>query len=223
MFEYIGGSSFIDTAIGNLTNGKTAVLLWNLENGRYFLILSLFLFGILAGRKKLFEWNEKTKAFWQRALIYAGIIFTLVYTPQLFLDKLVKSEAIMRSMNILLSTYSNTAFMVVLVAGFSLLFHSRLFNKPLNYFSPFGKMSLSNYVFQSMIGSFIYYGFGLGLYQYTGATYGLLIGLVLTILLGVFCTWWAKNNKRGPLETIWHKLTWINFNQQAKGISEIGE
>ncbi len=217
MLEYVGGNSFIDTAIGNLTNGKTAVLLWNLENGRYFLILSLFLFGILAGRKKLFAWGEATKSFWKKALIYASIVFIVVYISQLYLDKLIESKAITRSVNILLSTWSNTSFMVVLVAGFCLLFHSRFLNKPLNYFSSFGKMSLSNYVFQSILGSFIYYGFGLGLYQYTGATYGVLIGIALTILLGLFCSWWEKNNKRGPLETIWHKLTWVNFNPQAKG------
>ncbi len=216
MIEYIGGDSFINTIVGNLTNGKTAVLLWNFENGRYFLILSLFLFGILAGRKKLFAWSDKTKLFWKRALIFASISFAVFYTPQLFLDKITQSKAITRSAEILLSTWSNTSFMVVLVAGFSLLFHSKLFNKMLSYFSAFGKMSLTNYVFQSIIGSFIYYGFGLGLYKYTGATYGVLIGIVLTILLGVFCKWWAKNNKRGPLETIWHKLTWMSGSPRPK-------
>jgi uncharacterized protein len=62
---------------------------------------------------------------------------------------------------------------------------------------------------QSIIGAFIYYGFGLGLYQYTGATYCLLIGVVLAILQWNFSNWWMKNHKQGPLETLWHKGTWI--------------
>ena len=72
-------------------------------------------------------------------------------------------------------------------------------------------MSMSNYIMQSVLGSVIYYGFGLGLYQYTGATYCLLIGIVLAIIQGIFSSWWMKNHKQGPLETIWHKLTWISF------------
>jgi uncharacterized protein len=79
----------------------------------------------------------------------------------------------------------------------------------LNIFAPLGRMSLSNYIMQSLIGSFIYFGFGLGLYQYTGGTYCLLIGIVLAILQGYFSTWWMKNHKQGPLEIIWHKATWI--------------
>jgi len=70
-------------------------------------------------------------------------------------------------------------------------------------------MSLSNYVMQSIIGSSIYYGFGLGLYKYTGATFSLLIGIGLFLLQYYFCRWWMKNHDHGPLEGIWHRLTWI--------------
>jgi len=62
---------------------------------------------------------------------------------------------------------------------------------------------------QSIIGSVIYYGFGLALYRYTGATYCLLIGIALAVFQGYFSSWWMRNHKQGPLEIIWHKLTWI--------------
>ena len=74
-----------------------------------------------------------------------------------------------------------------------------------------GRMSLSNYIIQSIMGSFIYYGIGLGLYQYTGTTYSLLIGIALAILQGFFSAWWLKRSIRGPLETLWHKATWIGL------------
>jgi uncharacterized protein len=70
-------------------------------------------------------------------------------------------------------------------------------------------MSLSNYIIQSIIGSMIYYGFGLGLYKYTGATYCLIIGIALATLQGFFSYWWIRKYNQGPLEIIWHKLTWI--------------
>jgi len=101
------------------------------------------------------------------------------------------------------------AFMMVLVSGFVLLFQNNFFHRILNIFSSFGRMSLSNYIIQSIVGSFIYYGFGMGLYKYTGATYCLLIGIVLAVLQGFFSSWWMKNHKQGPLETLWHKATWV--------------
>jgi uncharacterized protein len=64
---------------------------------------------------------------------------------------------------------------------------------------------------QSILGAFIYYGFALGLYQYTGASYSLLIGILLFLFQGWFCSVWLKTHSRGPLESLWHKLTWLNY------------
>lgn len=214
MEEYIPGNSLWNTWIGNLTNGRKAVLLWNYENGRFFLILSYFLFGILAARKNVFSNNSVNKVFWIRALIVSALLFIPFYSIQNYLAEWISSAVIQRSVKLYVSTFANTAFMVVLVSAFILLFHSKIGEKGLSYFSAFGKMSLSNYVFQSIVGSFIYYGFGLGLYKYTGATYSLLIGLVLAVMFGVFCTWWASKFKHGPLEGIWHQLTWLSFKRK---------
>ena len=84
-----------------------------------------------------------------------------------------------------------------------------LYNKALNLLAPIGRMSLSNYIIQSILGSFIYYGFGLGMYQFTGATHCLIIGICLAILQGIFSTWWLNVHKQGPLESLWHKATWV--------------
>ncbi|MDD2416726.1 MAG: DUF418 domain-containing protein, partial [Parabacteroides sp.] len=120
-----------------------------------------------------------------------------------------ESEAVRRPLLTIVSSWSNIAFMLVLVSGFVLLFQTRVFSRALNIFSPIGCMSLSNYIIQSILGSFIYYGFGLGLYQYTGATYSLGIGIALGIVQGFFSAWWMKNHRQGPLESIWHKATWL--------------
>lgn len=218
MDEYIKDSSFINTAYGNLTNGKIAVLKWSNENGRYFHILSLFLFGMLTGRKQLFVKSEKNKQFWTKALGVSSMIFIALFILQKNLDNLIPNKAILRSVRIIETSWTNISFMVVLLSGFVLLFHTQKFHKILNIFSPLGRMSLSNYIIQSIVGSTIYYGFGFGMYEYTGATYSLLITVFLSILIGYFSTWWMKNHKRGPLEGMWHKATWMfkNTNGQQK-------
>jgi uncharacterized protein len=209
MGDYIPGNSFIDTIIGNSTNGKIAVWRWSWENGRFFHILSLFMFGMLAGRKKIFDWNDKNKRFWTKTLIISSITFVPLFIVQKHVLSLITSKAILDSAKTIETSWTNIAFMLVLMSGFVLLFHLKHFHKKLDVFSPMGRMSLSNYIFQSIIGASIYYGYGLGLYKYTGASFSLIIGILCSILLIYFSRWWLKTHKRGPFETIWHKLTWM--------------
>ncbi len=209
MGEYITDNSLTKLWAGNLVNGKTGVFIWNWETGRVFQTLSLFMFGMLAGRKSLFVTSITSKQFWFKTLIIASISFIPLFILKIGLGSWIGSEAIRRPLSTIISSWSNMAFMLVLVSGFVLLFQNRFFNRVLNVFSPMGRMSLSNYIMQSIIGSFIYYGIGLGLYQHTGATYSLFIGVVLALLQGYFSSWWFKHHIRGPLETIWHNATWV--------------
>ncbi|MGZ0015336.1 DUF418 domain-containing protein [Yeosuana sp. AK3] len=212
MMAYISNESFMDTAVGNLTNGKIGVLLWNWENGRFFSILALFIFGFILGKRHLFIWSETSKIFWNRLLTISLMAFIPLYLIQTHLESWIESDIIRRSVLTIETAWTNLAFMMVLVSGLTLLFQKPYFKNKLMYFSYFGRMSLSNYIIQSIIGSSIYYGWGLGLYQYTGATYGLLIGITLTIFMGLFCKWWAKRFNQGPFETLWHKATWLGSN-----------
>jgi len=207
--EYVTGNSLVKTWIGNLTNGKTGVIIWTWENGRVFQTLSLFMLGMLAGRKSLFVPSAESKRFWTKTLVIASVSFIPLFIVKNGLGNWISSEAIRRPLLTIESSWSNMSFMLVLVSGFVLLFQTKSFHRMLNIFSSFGRMSLSNYIMQSIIGSVIYYGFGLALYRYTGATYCLLIGIALAVFQGYFSSWWMRNHKQGPLEIIWHKLTWI--------------
>ena len=210
MKEYIPHGTFMDTIIGNLCNGRLAVFNWTWESGRVFQTLSLFMIGMLAGRKGWFKESASNHSYWKQTLLFAAIAFVPLYLIKSNVDGLFTSEALKRPFTTIISSWANFAFMLVLVSTFVLIYKKKIFNKILSVFAPIGCMSLSNYVIQSMLGSFIYYGFGLGLYQYTGSTACLFIGLTLGTMQGFFSAWWMKNHRRGPLESIWHRLTWIN-------------
>ncbi len=214
--EYIPKNSMLDTITGNLTNGKKAVLLWNWENGRFFIIFAMFLCGLVAGRKQLFIVSDKSNTFWRKTLTWATIAFIIFYPVRKFIPEWIESAAIERSVLTIASPWADIAFMLILVSGITLLFQKGIFNKVLMIFAPLGQMSLTNYVMQSILGATIYYGYGFGLYKYTGATYSFLIAIVLSVLTGLFCHWWAKNFKHGPLEGIWHKLTWLGNNKVSQ-------
>ena len=163
MGEYITGNSLIKTIIGNLTNGKTGVLYWWLESGRVFQTLSLFMFGMLAGRKGVFEKSQASRQFWHSIIIISSILFVLLFIVKHGMSKFIGNNVVSGPLLTIEISWLNMAFMLILVSGFTLLYQTTLFHRILNIFSSIGRMSLSNYIFQSIIGSFIYYGFGLGL------------------------------------------------------------
>lgn len=215
MGEYLAGDSLIQTWAGNLTNGKMSVVLWSWEQGRVFQTISLFMFGMLAGRKELFVASERSRKFWLITLIISSISFIILFHFRGDLFGMISNKAVLRPLRTVYGSYSNMAFMLILVAGFVLLFWTKGGFRTLNIFSPMGRMSLSNYMMQSVLGSFIYYGFGLGLYMYTGALYSLMIGIVLAVLQGFFSAWWMKHHRKGPLETLWHNATWIGYKNRG--------
>ena len=204
--EYMAHGSAFDVWLGNLTNGKIGVIRWSWENGRLFQIPALFMLGMIAGRKGVFKQSPENKRFWMRTLIWAVVAFIPFYLFKSYPDSWTIGQALQRPLLVIFTSWSNVAFMVVLVSCFNLLFYSWRW---LEFFSPLGRMSLTSYVVQSIVGTSIYYGFGLGMYQYTGASYALAIGVVLALVQRQFSVWWLRTHKQGPLEALWHRATWV--------------
>lgn len=204
--QYMMHGSVFDVWHGNLTNGKTGVILWSWENGRLFQIPALFMLGMLAGRRQLFQMTAPNQRWWWRTLAVAVLAFIPLYLLKTFPESWHIGKALERPLLVIVTSWSNLAFMAVLVACFTLAFYGW---RALAFFSPLGRMSLTSYVVQSIIGTAIYYGYGLGLYQYTGATTALAIGIVLALLQRQFSAWWLRSHAQGPLEIVWHKATWF--------------
>ncbi|MRW94311.1 DUF418 domain-containing protein [Duganella sp. FT80W] len=202
--DYFAHGSAFQVWTGNLTNGKIGVIRWSWENGRIFQIPALFMIGMLAGRHGVFV--EGNQAFWRRVLLLAVLAFIPFYALKTWPELWKVGDALQRPLLVIITSWSNVAFMAVLVSSFCLLFYSQRW---LAVFSPLGRMSLTSYVVQSIIGTSIYYGFGLGMYQYTGASFALAIGVVLALLQRQFSVWWLARHSQGPLETVWHRLTWL--------------
>jgi uncharacterized protein len=206
-----GGDSFIEMVKGNFTNGKIAVYLWSWDKGRFFQAPALFMLGMLLGRRKMFDETDGNRKFWKATLIISAVL-TIFF--MLFIRKscnLVPQEYAKHVFRSILDSWYNLSMMLVLVSGFILLYRTVTFEKILSKLIPFGRMSLTNYVMQSMLGAFIYYGFALGLYKYTGASLSLIIGIALFLFQAWFSKKWLRKHKQGPLEYIWHKGTWIKL------------
>lgn len=205
--EYTKNGNFWDFILGNITLGQKASLLWAVNAGRFFQTAGLFLLGFYIGRKQLFVSTEKNLRFWVKTLIISAIAFAPLYT----LKELIMTNdmIIQQTVGTAFDMWQKLAFTFVLVSSFILLYQSRKFSQAVNNLRFYGKMSLTNYITQSVIGAIIYFPLGLYLAPYCGYTVSLLIGFLTFLLQVKFSKWWLGRYKQGPLEYIWHRWTWI--------------
>ena len=206
--DYTKNGTFWEFLIGNVTLGQKASLFWAIGAGRFLQTAGLFLFGLYIGRKELFVTSESHLKFWTKALIIAAISFAPLYSLK---EQIMQSDSslIQQTVGTAFDMWQKFAFTIVLIASFILLYQKAKFQKTVSNLRFYGKMSLTNYITQSIMGAIIYFPFGFYLAPYCGYTLSLIIGIILFLLQVQFCKWWLSKHKQGPLETIWHKWTWL--------------
>lgn len=205
----MSGESFVELLKSNITVGQLYSNLWQVENGRLFQTAALFMFGMLLGRRDYFVKSDTSTGNWKKILLYCAIAFIPLHLLRVYVPGMVEHEATKLPVNIILPSLANFAFMGILVSSFTLLWFRVSGYKFQKLLIPYGRMTLTNYITQSIIGVAVYYGFGLGLYKYTGATLCLFIGIVIFIIQLLFSRWWLSTRRHGPLEYIWFRLTWL--------------
>ncbi|WP_271593151.1 DUF418 domain-containing protein [Bradyrhizobium sp. CCBAU 65884] len=73
----------------------------------------------------------------------------------------------------------------------------------LGWAAPLGRMALTNYLAQSVICGWIFYGYGLGQFGRLGVAGTLAIGIFLYVAQVVFSAWWLRRYRFGPVEWLW--------------------
>jgi uncharacterized protein len=71
-----------------------------------------------------------------------------------------------------------------------------------------GRTALTNYLFQSIVLSFIFYGYGLGLFGRIGSGAAAGIGLLLYVAQLQLSKWWLERFRFGPFEWLWRSVTY---------------
>ena len=213
VYPQLGGDSFWEMIKANFVAGQLASLNWAWCYGRVFQTAALFMIGLLLGRLGYFDASseeklEKSRTFWIKVLCLSLPATLLMYYLKEFIYTQVEIKFMLSSLQTILNSWYNLFFMLCIVASFLLLYWT-CDGKVQKLLAPYGRMSLTDYVSQSIVGSFLYFGYGLELHKVCGTTCSLLVGIVFLTLQVLFAHWWFRNFKRGPLETIWHRLTWI--------------
>jgi uncharacterized protein len=72
-----------------------------------------------------------------------------------------------------------------------------------------GRMPLTNYLLQTLIGITLFYHWGLGLWGEVGPGLDLVLAVAIFFLIQVPLTrWWLSRYQRGPMEHLWRVLTY---------------
>ena len=205
----VKSGQFLPMLLTNISAGQAASLLWAADAGRLLQAPGLFILGLYLARSDRFQETKNNFGFWAKVLVFSVIGSLILYIAKGGFSAPNPIEKV-------LVMWYNIAFAGILVSSFLLAYRSDWFKSFCHGLSVYGKMSLTNYVGQSLIGSLIFFPYALNLAPVLGIFSSLIVGILIAWMQITFCKWWLARHKLGPLEGIWHKLTWFGSKPSQK-------
>ena len=180
---------------------------------RAYLTLAFFLLGLYIGRER---WLER---YTDRSLPLANLMWTggILFVVGIALAGFgffkagpnPQMDSWYAMMGLTGMDVNNLGMTVVIFVLFIWGYRKKTWEKLLSSFAPYGRMALTNYVVQSVIGTWFFYGWGLGYVGQLPSRYTFLLGFGLIGLQMVFSRWWLSRFYYGPLEWAWRSATYF--------------
>ncbi|GAA0714925.1 DUF418 domain-containing protein [Aquimarina litoralis] len=178
---------------------------------RFYMTFGYFLIGLWLGKISLFQnitekrlllrkWLKRASIFFLIALALTAGIFAISPQP-------VDFKSWLHVIGINIFDWSNIALTGIILCGFLLLYPNKKWIRFFSFFESYGRMALTNYVLQSIIGTFLLFGWGLGLIGKLQTVYLVIIAVVLIIIQSVISKFWLQKFYFGPLEWAWRSAT----------------
>lgn len=173
-------------------------------------IFAMFLLGLYAGKKRILENVSEHRAFVRSVLwsgLMVGVTFNGIFVLAAATPDLVPPEyrtLVYRGAR----TIGAPALMLSYLSGIALLVQKPNWRERLSPLANVGRGALSNYLFQSVVATLIFYGYGLGLYGEFDPALGLALAIGIFLVQVRLSAWWFKRYRFGPVEWIWRTLTY---------------
>lgn len=188
--------------------------------GRGYYTFAFFLVGLYVGRSGFFKNFREEKKLTRRILIWSGIVFVLglIITATSFasLGENATLENWTAMTGLTGMDLANTAMTFIWIAVFVILYRKVKWEKWLSNFAPYGRMALTNYVLQSLIGTAMLYGWGLGLIGELRHLYTFALAFILIAFQVWYSKLWLRHFAYGPLEWAWRSLTFFKIYPMRK-------
>jgi len=187
--------------------------------GRGYLTLALFLLGLVVGRIRFFEnlgehKRRNLRLFLGFALGGLVVNASIALLPAIDLRAILMGGGLGASaIDLLIMCLMDLELLLfsgAMALGFILLYQYRPLGKHLDILSPYGRMGLTNYELQGVIGCLLFNSWALGsIFGKFGPTELFVLGLLIYVLQVLFSKWWLKHFLYGPLEWLWRSGTYL--------------
>ncbi|WP_212932036.1 DUF418 domain-containing protein [Brevibacillus halotolerans] len=162
----------------------------------------MFLLGMYAAKAGWFvNSNEKRSFYVKRALFFLPAGLLLKSLPS------VCSGSWSGIGDLLGPSFLSFGYIFLIALLLSILSQTRWFT----YFECVGKLSMTNYVMQTVICTTIFYGYGLGLFGKIGILSGILLSLLIFSLQVVASFWYLRFFTCGPIERLLRMWTYFSW------------
>jgi uncharacterized protein len=203
------------------SSGYPEVLKWNrsgffyrwqyiLDSNRLPKVLGMFLLGYAAGRSGIPAQPEEFRRMFRKLATWGftlGIPFSI---PMLYFE--IDEHNVPKSWWGIADTVTYALSVVPLALAYAstvaLAFVRTEGSTWLRVLAPAGRMALTLYIMQTILGILIFYNLGFGLGLRFGYTWVVVIALVVYAAQVAFAHLWFRYFRYGPLEWIWRMLTY---------------
>ncbi|WP_243014724.1 DUF418 domain-containing protein [Brevibacillus sp. FSL L8-0520] len=173
-----------------------------------FLTAPMFLFGMYAAKKDLFRKPEEEQRLYARnALLFLPVGFCLKVLPHLFPEQGWAAAGEMIGANLLALGY---------LFSFAWLYSKRSSSSWMQRFQAVGKLSLTNYLVQTVVCTTIFYGYGLGWFGKMGIAAGCVLAFALYALQLFASEWYLQRFSSGPVEKLLRICTYLSIQGKVK-------
>ena len=187
-------------------------------------ILAMFLLGFYAYRRGFFQNLADHQPFIRRVLFY-GLVSGLV--ANVAFVALAGKEAVIPPTlagiaGVVAYAFGVPAMALGIIALIATLWQKAAWQKALAFLAPVGRMALTNYLMQTVVCLFIFYGYGFGQFGKLGALAATLIALPVFLFQILASALWLKHFNYGPMEWIWRQLTYrkrLNLRREPQQIA----
>lgn len=192
----------------------SAKMQMQLLSGRLIQTLGYFLLGMYVGRQRWFEQLEAhrslIKRIWKRTSLWAlallVIALCIVGANEIFKLHWEQNQVVGFFFNIIFDTF-NFALVLFYISGVLLLMIGSKLKNFLLQLAPVGKMALTSYLLQTVIGLSLFFGFGFGLFQKTSPGWNFMIATAVFATQAILARWWFTIFRYGPVEWLWRSGT----------------
>ncbi len=212
-YSILKTGSFKDLVISNLYEIKPKLLFQS--TGRMYITLGFMMLGLYVGRKKIFNNLNAHEILIKKIFLISLIagVLTLIFVIS---SKESFKSPLLNFIREFIRDLNHFSFSILYITGTVLLYIKNKFTDLFTNLAMVGRMALTNYILQSIIGGFIFFGYGFGLIGDLPAFIAFLLIFPIFVIQIYLSEFWLTRFKYGPLEWVWRSLTYLKFQDMRK-------